>query len=46
LDSYWTRRRSPQIVEALLEAGASVGGVAFPSGYDAVDALLQVHGAA
>jgi ankyrin repeat protein len=46
VDSYWTRRRSPQIVEALLEAGASVGGVAFPSGYDAVDALLQAHGAA
>lgn len=41
VDSYWTNRRSPESVEALLKAGASVSGVDFPSGYDEVDALLQ-----
>lgn len=42
VDSYWTRRRSPDSVEALLRAGAnaSAPGVNYPSGYDAVDALL------
>jgi ankyrin repeat protein len=41
VDSYWTRRRSPESVKALLDAGASVQGVAFPSGYDKVDELLR-----
>jgi ankyrin repeat protein len=45
VDSYWTERRSPESVEALLRAGASVSGVSFPSGYAEVDALLQSHGA-
>ncbi len=40
VDSYWTERRSPESVEALLRAGASVSGVAFPSGYAEVDELL------
>ena len=44
VDSYWTNRRSPESVEALLKAGASVGGVDFPSGYAEVDALLQSYG--
>ncbi len=44
VDSYWTNRRSPESVEALLRAGASVSGVEFPSGYAEVDALLQSHG--
>ena len=41
VDSYWTSRRSPASVEALLRAGASTAGVAFPSGYDEVDDLLR-----
>jgi hypothetical protein len=41
VDSYWMRRRTPASVQALLDRGASVEGVAFPSGYDAVDALLR-----
>ena len=45
VDSYWTRRRSPQSVEVLLKAGASVSGVLFPSGYAAVDDLLKAHDA-
>jgi ankyrin repeat protein len=40
VDSYWTHRRSPDSVAALLAAGASVADVEFPSGYDAVDELL------
>jgi len=45
VNSHWTERRSPESVEALLRAGASVSGVPFPSGYAAVDALLKSHGA-
>jgi ankyrin repeat protein len=41
VDSYWTDRRSPESVAALLRAGASTEGVRFPSGYDEVDALLS-----
>jgi ankyrin repeat protein len=41
VDSYWTERRSPESVELLLRAGASVQGVAFPCGYAEVDALLR-----
>jgi len=41
VDSYWTERRSPESVQALLGAGASVGGVLFPSGYVEVDELLR-----
>jgi ankyrin repeat protein len=43
VDSYWTERRSPESVAALLDAGASVVGVEFPSGYAEVDALLRQH---
>ena len=43
VDSYWTHRRSPEAVRALLEAGAVTAGVKYPSGYDAVDALLKPH---
>ncbi len=46
VDSYWTSRRSPESVEALLQSGASIDGVRYPCGYEAVDALLQAHGAA
>jgi ankyrin repeat protein len=44
VDSYWSARRSPESVEALLNAGASASGVAFPSGYAEVDELLRRHG--
>jgi ankyrin repeat protein len=43
VDSFWTDRRSPESVKALLDAGASVTGVEIPSGYDEVDALLRRH---
>ncbi len=41
VDSYWKERRSPESVRALLHAGASASGIAFPSGYAEVDELLQ-----
>lgn len=43
VDSYWTNRRSPESVGALLRAGASVSGVDYPCGYDEVDKLLKSH---
>jgi ankyrin repeat protein len=43
--SFWKERRSPESVEALLRAGASVAGVEYPSGYAEVDELLKAHGA-
>ena len=45
VDSYWSERRTPESVAALLAAGASVDGIAYPSGYDEVDELLRSHGA-
>jgi ankyrin repeat protein len=45
VDSYWKARRTPESVEALLKAGATVRGVAYPSGYAEVDELLRAHGA-
>jgi ankyrin repeat protein len=44
VDSYWSDRRSPESVEALLRAGASVDSVDFPSGYAEVDKLLLEFG--
>lgn len=44
VDSYWTERRSPESVRALLEAGASVKGVNAPSEYAEVDDLLRQYG--
>jgi hypothetical protein len=41
VDSYWTSRRSPDSVAALLTAGASTQGVKYPCGYAEVDALLR-----
>jgi ankyrin repeat protein len=43
VDSYWTGRRSPDSVAALLEAGASVAGIAIPSGYEEIDKLLRQY---
>ncbi len=45
VDSYWIDSRAPDSVAMLLDAGASVAGVRFPSGYDEVDVLLRAHGA-
>jgi ankyrin repeat protein len=45
VDSYWTERRTPHSVRALLEAGASIAGVSYPSGYAEVDELLRQYGA-
>ena len=44
VDSYWTDRRSPESVAALLQAGASVSDAPFPSGYAEVDELLRSRG--
>lgn len=41
VDSYWTERRSPESVRALLEAGASTAGIELPTGYDEIDKLLR-----
>lgn len=43
VDSYWAERRSPRSVRALITAGARTTGVAYPSGYAEVDALLEPH---
>jgi hypothetical protein len=45
VDSYWKDRRTPESVQALLDAGARVQGTEFPSGYMEVDELLRRHGA-
>jgi hypothetical protein len=41
VDSYWTERRTPEPARLLLAAGASPEGIAVPSGYDEIDALLR-----
>ena len=41
VQSYWTGRRSPESIAALLDAGASVDGVLHPSGYAEADALVR-----
>jgi hypothetical protein len=43
VDSYWMNRRTPESVEALLRAGATVSGIKIPSGDAAVDQLLAVY---
>ena len=40
VDSYWKSRRTPESVEALLKAGATIDGIEIPCGYDEVDELL------
>ncbi len=44
VESYWTDRRTPESVKALLSAGASTSGVEYPSGYAEVDELLRQFG--
>ncbi|OQP41083.1 hypothetical protein A4H97_15925 [Niastella yeongjuensis] len=41
VDSYWTARRSPDSVKALLDAGASVKHIPYPCGYKEVDVLIE-----
>lgn len=41
VDAHWKRRRSPEWVEPLLAAGASVMGIELPTGYDEIDELLR-----
>jgi ankyrin repeat protein len=41
VDSYWTLRRSPDSVKALLAAGASPNSIPLPTGYDEIDVLLK-----
>jgi ankyrin repeat protein len=41
VDSYWTDRRSPDSVKALLDAGASTKGIKVPTGYAEIDELLR-----
>jgi Ankyrin repeats (many copies) len=41
VDSYWTERRSPDSIRALLEAGASTAGIKLPTGYEEADELLR-----
>ena len=43
VDSYWTNRRSPESVEALLKAGASISDMDYPCGYAEVDELLKSY---
>lgn len=43
VDSYWKERRSPESVAALLSAGASVEGVALPTGYAEIDPCWVVR---
>jgi ankyrin repeat protein len=45
VNSYWMEWRTPESVQALLRAGASISGVTFPSGYAEVDELLRKAGA-
>jgi len=39
-DSYWSCRRRPNSVGALLSAGADTGGIELPTGYEDIDVLL------
>ena len=43
VDSYWSGRRRPDFVAALLAAGAVTDGIELPSGYYAIDVLLIRH---
>jgi ankyrin repeat protein len=46
VDSYWTEWRSTEPAQALLDAGATLEGVKYPSGYVELDELLRAHGIA
>jgi hypothetical protein len=40
-NSYWKYRRRPDSVASLLSAGATTDGIEVPTGYDAIDELLE-----
>jgi ankyrin repeat protein len=42
-NSYWKRRRTPEWVEPLLKAGATLEGIEIPCGYEEVDTLLKQY---
>jgi len=41
VDSYWMNRRTPESIEALLAAGATLDGIEIPCGYAEVDKLFN-----
>jgi ankyrin repeat protein len=41
VNSYWKYRRTPESIQALLQAGASSDGIGIPTGYDEADELLR-----
>jgi len=41
--AYWRRRRTPEWVEPLLKAGASLDGIEIPCGYEEADELLRQY---
>jgi ankyrin repeat protein len=41
IDSYWKNRRSPESVDDLLRAGATIYSIEIPTGYAEVDELLR-----
>ena len=43
-DSYWTKRRTTESIEALLKAGASSIGITLPTGYSEADEVLAEFG--
>ena len=43
VDSFWTYRRTPDSIKALLEAGATTEGIEIPTGYEEADILLHQH---
>jgi hypothetical protein len=46
VDSYWKKRRTPEWVEPLLQAGATTAGITIPCGYPEADALLSKYASA
>jgi hypothetical protein len=43
VESYWTERCSPDLMNDLIRAGASVRHVPYPTGDARVDAVLAAH---
>jgi hypothetical protein len=44
VDSYWRERRSVDLIEALLDAGAAPSEVTLPTGDAGIDEVLRGHG--
>lgn len=42
-DSYWRYRRKPDSIRALLQAGASLQSVSYPTGYEEADELIRSY---